>query len=502
MDDYEENPPRADAMIASLRAMGYDLPMAIADLIDNSITAKATEIKVEYSWNGPDSWIKIIDNGSGISGERLKEAMRLGSQSPLEIRDPDDLGRFGMGLKTASFSQCKLLVVSSKTAAGSTSTRFWDLDHVIDTKKWEMGKKPSPNIEILLKPLDDMEQGTIVFWSKLDRVVNKNENKDDEEQRDVFFKKFLSVKKYLEMVFHRYLSPPNPITIYVGLEKLEPWDPYLISNPFTQRLPVEKYDESSVEAHPFVLPHVSHRSNKETEEGAGLKGWNAQQGFYVYRNKRMIVPGGYLDLNIKQEEHYKLARISIDMMNQADYDWSIDVRKATACPPEWLRSEMLKIARATRERAVKIYRARTGTPKIIGRTSSAYDVWVRKRSGEKVIYQINRKNEIISKILSEIEAPEKKIKQLFQVIETTIPHRRIIMDNAEVEDCHVNLSPEIWKPNKELLEICKEYYYNFRDDGKDHNTAVSIVLSMDPFNTHPAFRALLDGLIEGGRNNE
>ena len=139
-DNFEECPPRADAIIHSLRAFGYDLGMAIADLIDNSIFADANNIWVEYAWNEGNPWIRILDDGTGMTEERLVEAMRLGTKSPLEERDSKDLGRFGLGLKTASFSQCKLLTVITKTSEGKTSARFWDIDHVRNSRNWLLGK--------------------------------------------------------------------------------------------------------------------------------------------------------------------------------------------------------------------------------------------------------------------------------------------------------------------------------------------------------------------------
>jgi len=499
MIKYEEVPPRADAMMASMRAMGYDLSMAIADLIDNSIFARANNVWIKYHWAGTDSWIYILDDGHGLSEERLKEAMTLGSRSPNEERSPDDLGRFGLGLKTASLSQCRILTVHTKPSEGEISTRCWDLDHVELTKKWELGIVPPSGTESILSKLDELTHGTIVLWLALDRVVGDCES-NDEVARDIFYKKFLAVRAYLEMVFHRYISPPINLSITLGSEKLKPWDPYLRSNPFTQELASEKYDDGTVKLIPFVLPHISKRSSIENDGGAGPKGWNAQQGFYLYRNKRMIVSGGYLDLNLKPEEHYKLARIMVDIGNKRDREWEIDVRKATAKPPDRLRAEVEKVAKATRAEAVKVYRARTGSPRGLPRRSNQ-EVWLRKRRGEKIIYQINRNNEVITQILGKLQPPDPWVRKLFHVIETTVPHRLIIIDNSEQEDCHVDLPPEINMPAEELIELCKEIYFRHRGNGKKHDEALDLVISIEPFNTHPAYRAAIDSInLEGGAN--
>ena len=151
---YEECAPKPEAMINSLRAFGYDLSMAIADLVDNSIFAKAKNIAIDYDWNDGVPWIRISDDGLGMTEARLKEAMRLGSQSPLEERAKGDLGRFGLGLKTASFSQCKMLTVCTRTAKSGSAIRCWDLDHVRVSRKWELRKiEPKHADETLANPL-------------------------------------------------------------------------------------------------------------------------------------------------------------------------------------------------------------------------------------------------------------------------------------------------------------------------------------------------------------
>lgn len=500
MDRYEDLPPRADAMVASMRAIGYDLAMAIADLIDNSIFADAKNIWIKYHWEGPDSWIYILDNGVGMTEEKLKEAMRLGSQSPLEERDPKDLGRFGLGLKTASFSQCKKITVNTKTSDGKKAIRCWNLDHVQKTQKWELDTMPPENTESILVNLDELSHGTLVLWQGLDRVI-EHEEADEETGMRIFYNKFLAVQSYLEMVFHRYLSLPINLKITLGEVELKSWDPYLRNNPFTQELSSERYEDGTVRIVPFVLPHVSKRTGAESSSGAGPKGWNAQQGFYLYRNKRMIVPGGYLDFDIKPEEHYKLARIMVDIDNRMDHEWGIDVRKATAKPPDRLRAELDKVAKATRKIASDVYRARMGTVRATRRRRDAGDVWKRMRRGDKIVYEINKKNKIIKEILAEQSLPASWTSKLFHVIETTVPHRLIVMDNNELEDCHVDLPPDLNMPLQELIDLCIEFYKKHRESGRNHEIAIDLVLALEPFNTHPAYRAALDSYYKDSEEN-
>ena len=494
--DFELCPPRADAMINSLRAFGYDLSMAIADLIDNSIFADATKIWINYGWNNGNPWISILDNGRGMSEERLYEAMRLGSTNPEEDRDHKDLGRFGLGLKTASFSQCKLLIVCSKTEGGATSVRYWDLAHVQKTKKWELGVHSSPNVQNFLDPIADLASGTIVVWQNLDRVIDLSEE-GIKTAENSFYEKFVVVVQNIEMIFHKFLSDRRRhLSIRVGQHNCVPWDPFLRENEFTQILSKEIHEDGRITVVPFVLPHVSKRTGNQTSIGAGPKGWNAQQGFYVYRNKRMIISGGYLDFDLKPEEHYKLARIMLDITNDMDHEWNVDVRKAFASPPDRLRNDLLRIAKATRNEAVKIYRARTGRPRRIKHAESISDIWLKKRIGEKIVYRINRKNPVLSRLFEMVKAPESWIRKLTHAIETTVPHKLIILDNAELEDCHADIPPERVRPPEHMLALCEEFYKRETQNGKEPQAAIDFVISIDPFNTHPSYRTQLEKHLE------
>ena len=490
---HEECAPRPAAMISSLRAFGYDLSMAIADLIDNSIFAKARNIRIDYDWNNGAPWIRILDDGSGMTETNLREAMRLGSQSPLEVRDTEDLGRFGLGLKTASFSQCKLLTVYSKTEPAQSAARSWDLDHVCESGKWEIGMSAPDVSKPIISILDQQEHGTVVLCQKLDRLTHLAEG-GDQNSREVFLNGFEKVAHYLEMVFHRFLSGRDRINITVGRHQCKAWNPFFVSNDFTQRMSLEYLDDHRIKVEPFILPHVSKRTGDETARGSGLYGWNAHQGFYIYRNRRMIIAGGYLDLPFTAEEHYKLCRISLDLPNNLDHEWSIDVRKAAASPPSNVRNDIERIARAARSQAAEVYRARAGSTRKATRATEKHDVWLKRRRGEKVVYLINRKNEAIKRILLQIEPPKPWIRQLFHLIEKTVPHRLILIDNADYEDCQVDLPPEFQPPPRELIELCRLIFKEKMLERSDPHETAEYVCSF--FDDHLAYRAALDSLIE------
>jgi len=486
--------PKPEAMINSLRAFGYDLAMALADLIDNSIFAQAKDIVVDYDWNKGKPWVRLLDNGTGMPESELKEAMRLGSTSPLEERKSGDLGRFGLGLKTASFSQCRMLAVRSKIASSETAFRCWDLDHVRKAKEWEL-LTHIPGLVALLSPLDKMNHGTIVLWQKLDRLSSDGES-SSQTAEEHFLDRFRHVAKYLEMVFHRYLVGPDKVTISVGRHICEPWDPFLTKNKFTHKMldVPEKLGAGDVQVTPYILPHVSKRSTAETQSGSGLYGWNAHQGFYIYRNRRMIIPGGYLDFDFTPEEHFKLCRIMVDLPNHLDHEWSIDVRKASASPPSSIRADLERVAKAARHAAVRIYRARTGTSRNTSSRNTNFSIWLRKRHGDKILYEINRDHEVIRAILDEVKAPKAWERKLFHLIEKTVPHRGIIQDNAEHEDCHVDLPVDESSPPKALLIMCKMMFENALKSGRRTHDAIDYVCAF--FDDHVKYRLILEKIAE------
>jgi hypothetical protein len=171
--DYDNVAPNASAMIESMRAYGYTLPTAVADLVDNSIAAKCTTVWVDFHWAGTDSWVAIRDDGKGMTEAVLRDAMRLGSRNPRLERDPSDLGRFGLGLKTASLSQCRRLTVASWTRPGDPVTRRWDLDYLSreGVEEWRLLKQAAVGSERLLTLPAGVEHGTVVLWEDRKSVV-------------------------------------------------------------------------------------------------------------------------------------------------------------------------------------------------------------------------------------------------------------------------------------------------------------------------------------------
>jgi hypothetical protein len=424
---FEEVPPLADALAESLRAFGYTLPNAISDLVDNSLTATAKRLDIEGWWAGSSSWVRVRDDGRGMPEAKLIEAMRPGTLGPDAPRDPKDLGRFGLGLKTASFSQCRILTVRSRAAGFPEATRCWDLDYVRETHLWRLLREPREPVGTdVLGHFGDNETGTAVLWQSMDKVVGPAPASDAKAHAD-FVGHLQELAAHLAVVFHRFLSGSDGITITVNGQVVRPWDPFLEGEPFTQHEPVERFGngDRTIEVRPFILPHQSKMgSMRAFEAAAGPEGWNAQQGFYIYRNARLIVSGGWLGM-YHAEENYKLARIQVDVGNALDQEWQLDVRKARARPPDRIRSELKRIADKTRRLAKEVYVHRGQVIVREGSSLESVYVWQPIRRDVGTSYRVNRTHPLI---ISMLDAAESRVagERALRLLEETLPIQHIL----------------------------------------------------------------------------
>lgn len=395
VDAFEEEVvPRPSSLIESLRSIGYSPETSIADLIDNSLAAGARTISVQFNWEGPSSSMVMVDDGAGMDEDTLRDAMRPGSTNPLEDRSGEDLGRFGLGLKTASFAQARSLTVVSRSGK-KTALRRWDLDHVQATDRWSLLGTPPPEAPRLVDLLD-VRTGTLVAWHRMDRLVDEQRGADKKAAAQ-FFALVDRVRVHLEMVFHRFIDEDG-LVLTVNGNRCEAWDPFLRKHGSTQALPTEKLALTvpgqsrarKVTITPFVLPHRSRLTPEEHHRAAGPRGWNLQQGFYLYRARRLIVAGDWFDPRIKPEEHHKLARIAVEVDQSVDSLWALDVRKSRARPPLALRDDFKRIASATRERAQAVYRERGRAQ--VGQTkrNKTAPVWLVETDGRVISYRLNR----------------------------------------------------------------------------------------------------------------
>ena len=471
--------PRADTLMESLRATGYSLPDAVSDLIDNSITASARNVWLDFNWAGRDSWASFLDDGSGMSESALIDAMRIGSRSPLEVRDPADLGRYGLGLKTASVSQARSLTVATHTGnVGGIQARRWDLDHLASVGDWQLLTVQVSEISGgAVQRLSQLRHGTLVVWNKLDRLVGDTEV-DDSRARQDFHKALRGIEEHVAMVFHRFMAERTPITIWLNGQAVKPWDPFLSNKLSTQRMSSEEFGppDDPITVTPFVLPHHSHLTGDEHRAAAGPAGWNAQQGFYVYRNRRLLLPGDWLDLGFLKEDHYKLARIQLDLSNASDSEWEIDVRKSRARPPLKYQDQLRRIARVARQRAVLVYRHRGKTISRGPRTSPVF-VWQRHVRGKKVSYVINRSHPLVGNALRTKTLDSRKLEQVLRLIEEYVPVQQIWVDMAEGDESQS--APFEAAKDREIVELIRALYRALLDWGLNHEQALEHLASTE-----------------------
>lgn len=470
--NYKTTPaePEASSMIETFRAIGYSIQSAVADIIDNSISAEAKNIWVNFEWKGSNTWFSIKDDGIGMDNEELVRAMRPGSRNPKEERNLKDLGRFGLGLKTASFSQCRQLSVISKKGMHSPVCWTWDLDFVDAKKRWDLIDYVPPGFEA---SLDNNLSGTIVIWNNIDRPT-QNLREDDKSSYDKFLQIMGNVKKHLSMVFHRFIENSR-IKIYFQERIVEAWDPFLIDNSATQKFPEDPLQNNYVKIRGFVLPHRSRLTEEEFRNAEGAKGWNGQQGFYIYRNGRLLLAGEWLGM-FRKEEHYKLARIMVDLPNNLDAEWQIDIKKSVARPPIGLRDQLRAYASKIRLQAVEVYRHKGKVLQRKYSTGQFQPVWHEKIRSGKRFYEINRDHPLINNFNS------KELKSILRLLEETVPVPLIVINESQQPDSFNR--PFETTANTELKELLKIVYKSLLSNNKPEQ-AKSKLLLMEPFNEYP-----------------
>ena len=407
--------PRASVLIEGMRDIGYTLETALADIIDNSIAAGAENIQILADTYSEEPKIGVLDDGQGMSDAELMEAMRPGTMSPLDIRDEDDLGRFGLGLKTASFSQCRRLTVVTRKNS-QTSCAIWDLDTVMDRDEWVV---EIPGDHIMVPWTDCMEgNGTLVVWQKLDR-----NSKDD------LIRGMDKTATHIGFVFHRFITRDGrskPVGISLNGRALEPFDPFHSDHPATQREPEETIrmngQISRIQA--FTLPHHGKVSKQEWERNAGRDGYLRNQGFYLYRNRRLIVHGTWFGL-ARQTELTKLARVRIDIPNSLDSDWKIDIMKASAEPPKLVRNRLRGIIDTLGASSRRTY-TRRGLRRFL---EERLPVWTRHQDKNRIIYGLNSDHPSISSLSNRLNVDlRKEFRHLIDLICSTLPLHTLYAD--------------------------------------------------------------------------
>jgi len=332
--------PHAASLIESLRDIGYSLETAIADIIDNSITAGAHRVHIITDSSAVSPYLAVIDDGRGMSEAELIAAMRPGSRNPLASRSESDLGRFGLGLKSASFSQCRRLTVVTRKG-GNTIGAIWDLDEVAQHNRWNVQVIDDacgiPEVERLGKA------GTLVLWEKLDRLSG-GADQGCLRYVEVINKKIADSERHLRLVFHRFMESSARLKIFLNQREIRPLDPFAQEHPGTIPDPVEilRVGQAEIKIQSFTIPHHRQIDRNKWEDLGGPEGHLKSQGIYLYRGDRLILYGTWFGL-CRQTELTKLSRVKIDIPNCIDADWKIDVKKSSAQLPPVVRDRLKKV---------------------------------------------------------------------------------------------------------------------------------------------------------------
>lgn len=475
----ERLPPFAPAMLESMRAIGYSFEAAVADIVDNSVSAGAKRIDIQFRTD-PAPYVAVIDNGYGMTEEGLREAMRHGGRGPEEARLAGDLGRFGLGLKTASLSQCRRLTVITRRDDTTAAAR-WDLDLIAEREDWVVTFLEPQDITTLphVAELLSRPAGTMVLWQVFDRATAGEASIDNAIGRLVDL-----ARDHLALAFHRFLAGDEGSTrleIAINNQPLTVIDPFLSSKRSTKRLPRETLDiaGATVTFQPFILPHISKMSRDDLTLAGGEEGLRRYQGFYVYRGRRLITHGTWFRL-LRQGELTKLARVQVDIPNSLDHLWALDVKKSTAYPPEVIRAGLLRTIDRIAGESRNIYTFRGNR---INR-KNVTQVWQRVDVRGGFYYEINRQHPMIIEGATNMDGGQLAAEPMLRAIEIALPVDSIYADMAS--DRIVQPPPEDAEVERTLAAIADRLLGAVAGNEDARRQLLNGgLLEFDPFAAHP-----------------
>lgn len=458
--------------MTTARSFGsYDLAAALADLIDNSITANATDVAILFEPGESDVTVRIRDNGVGMTRDTLIAAMRPASTNPDSARDPADLGRFGWGLKSASLSQARVLTVVT-WRDGAINAARWDID---DIDGWAMEVMSGEGASDLLSRPPETIGGTEVIWTRTDRLVADQDDRVD----DGLTQSIAQANQRLSLTFHRYLAGEGGLRLRVSVNgsRLKPRDPFLASHNATQTLDAEAIHVRGgqrISVKPYILPHYSKLTTEEQRELGGPEGMVRNQGFYVYRNRRLIIYGTWFRL-VPHGELSQLTRVRVDLPNALDAEWRITVDKSGAQLPPALRKRLREVVSKFSRRSSSAHRKKGVTIDSSNRTA----VWKRVARHGRISYLINRDHPLVARLLGSSEAPE-EVEIVLSMIEQYLPSERLVAD-AGSNECHLAQGAIDPSELDRLLSQCAVNYLHAADGTPDLAGFLAFIRNIEPF---------------------
>lgn len=469
-------------LLESMRSVGYSFESAVADIVDNSIAAGAKRIQI-LADSVDASYIAFLDDGAGMSPDEARHALKLAGTSGNE-RDSNDLGRFGLGLKTASLSQCRRLTVVS-VQDGTLTALQWDLDYVLSTGNWSIRVLDPADLSDIphADELAFLGAGTLVVWQALDYLLAGAPDPSLEVSE-----RLMSLRHHLGLVFQRFLEGRAAIRIEVNGVEVNNVDPFLEGSSKTQIGPREAVviDGYVVTVEPFTLPHPSALSAGERKRPDLGPAMREHQGFYVYRNRRLISHGGWFGL-AKLDELSKQSRVRVDVPPELDHQWQLDIKKSRVEPPQSFRSRFRQIIDQVTGGSKRMHRFR-GRSSVRSETTYLWQV-IEDRTGYR--YAVNRDHPMIAGLEAQLP-PEKKLllEQMLQDLATYFPAPDLYLRMADSQ-------PQI------VVDVSENEVRNrlraLRDAGgmlADPDALVPALRRMEPFNTVTDLQSLVTQVWE------
>lgn len=431
---YEDVIPNPEYLIKSISEQGYSLETALADLIDNSISANATKIEVLINTDKEPFTLFLADNGEGMDEESLKSSMKFPSNSPDEERNNLDLGRFGLGLKTASFSQTrKFTVLSRKKGTEKYYGRTWDLN-LLKSNGWKLLVNSDEEITSILKEytIQSNEKfgafgqyipNTIIVWNGL----YKYEDYLEESNRQYALQTEIeeTLRGHLSLVFHRFMEKKsNPLHIRVNNKHLKPFNPFPVSQYDFRSLEFKQrgFGNDSIKLEGFVLPARSIDEAKHSSINIWTTKYRSltdMEGIYLYRADRIILFGGWNAL-IKKAQRLQLARLRVDIGNSVDHLLHLNVAKSQVIIPHDLKEAFEKYINELKLEATKEFYNR-GIRKYPIKKEKHHSLFERKASSKGIRLEINDTFTLIKMIKDELSLKsQKKFKVLLKMIDIEI----------------------------------------------------------------------------------
>ena len=488
--------PKASTLMGSLRSMGYSFESAVADVIDNSISAHAQNIRILFPSTPLDELaIGILDDGDGMKGDVLFEAMRYGSLSAEEERSEDDLGRFGMGMKSASLSQCRCLTVISFD--GETLNGFkWDYNHILMTQDWMIQELEKNEIDELpyIERLKKQDKGTLVLWQDFDVISNSSGGQ--------IYSTLVELRSTLEntlaLIYHRYLTGlgMQHLHIYINELGIKPQDPFLEQHPKTtvkKEIELDIKDSNGIERiikiRPFILPFATELREKDKQLIGGIENLRAKQGFYVYRNKRLIIWGTWFGMK-QRSELTKNTRIRVDIPNTLDDIWSIDIKKQQASIPKQILQRLKKAVDEALDFSVRQQTYRGRTEKVNDKIDY---IWDRKRGRNNTFfYLINRESNLFKFIREKMtEEDYNYLEILLTEIEKNLPIQQLYIDKSNESIATPEETDDRLDDLYQMAITLATTMMNIRSDG--WKAIINDLMNSEPWCKYPSIK---DKLLE------